>query len=115
MPLLVKHLSPLGIEITGCASEGDARRFKKQKEQMSETPTKGFSSFNIEHPSVLLKATINDETGAVTNCPSQDCIHGVTKMYNAADNAARCLMMGSFEVTHNHSKLAFLRFGPGAT
>ena len=65
--------------------------------------------------SMLLKATINDETGAVTNCHSQDCIHCVKKMYNAADNAARCLMMGSFEVTHNHSKLAFLRFGPGAT
>ena len=114
-PLLKKHLEPIGMEVVGCASDGDARRFKQQKQQMQEEPGPGYSKFHIEHPSALLFARKNNETGVVTRVHSQDCIHGAKKMYNASDNAARALMAASYEVTHNHSRLSFTRFGAAAS
>ena len=101
---LGKILGPL----IGHASDGDARRFKLQIEDMRSTAG---LRFRIGWPGFTLSGRV-DENGHASCIHSQDTIHNAKKMLNPMDVASRVLQLGASSAVWEHVQLAFDTFRP---
>jgi hypothetical protein len=52
--------------------------------------------------------------GTITNLEGQDPIHNAKNLYAPTDNAARCLVLGKYPMSHNHQRQVFAQFPPSA-
>lgn len=110
-----KHLLPLGINRTGHASDGDARRFKNQKLHMTAPVSVNGSNsslartpFTLAHEGFTLSGTILAD-GRVTDLESQDPIHCVKKLWGPM-LSTRSIYIGNYLATHAHIQNIFDRF-----
>ena len=112
--LFEEFLAPLGLVLTGFASDGDARRFKVQKSRMLRTELSSGSRFSLMHPGFTFHGLVDESNGHVSNIDMQDPKHDVKKLMGALCSH-RILHVGKHLASHSHNALTFEHYGAEAT
>ncbi|MEM7518787.1 MAG: hypothetical protein AAF368_17930, partial [Planctomycetota bacterium] len=102
--LFDEHLLPLGFDLNGHASDGDARRFEEQLADMTSKDGERYGLFAPDWKGCTLSARVVEKGGrrVVYGIHSQDWIHNGKKLLRPLDNASRVLDLGGHTATHHH-------------
>ena len=98
--LAERYISPHLGEMIGRASDGDARRFKLQRADMSQPPfaSRGRYGLDVEGFSMSARRL---QSGAICDWHIQDPRHNLGKLINHLDSASRRLQWGSATASYD--------------
>jgi hypothetical protein len=102
-----KNLGSILGPLVGHGSDGDARRFKLQLQDMSNTSE---TRFGIAWRGFTLSGYL--QHGRVRGIHAQDVIHNAKKGVNPLDVNSRIIQLGEFPAIWEHIQLVFRRFDP---
>ena len=101
-----RYISPRLGPFEGHGSDGDARRFREQWEDMCVPPRLAPDRFGLDTPSFTMSARVVD--GVITCIHAQDPRHNLGKMYGHFDSTARQLHPGEATIaTHEDVRAVF--------